>query len=119
MNVQFIKTNGKPAFAVLPIAEYQALLDQRETLEDLKAFDTALLDDEESIPLEIVKRLMEGENKLKVWRDYRGLTQQQLSDLTGLSQPTIAQMETKRNGTIANLKKLAVALDIDLDDLAY
>jgi len=117
MNVQFIKNNGKLAFAVLPIAEYQALLDQRDMLEDVKAFDAALLDDEESIPLEIVKRLMEGENKLKVWRDYRGLTQQQLSERTGLSQPAIAQMETKRSGTTTNLKKLATALNIDLDDL--
>ncbi|WAR46544.1 helix-turn-helix domain-containing protein [Methylomonas rapida] len=117
MSVQFIEQNGQRQYAILPMAEYEALLDKVEMLEDIKAYDEAMRRDEEMIPAEVVYRLL-NENKTKVWREYRGLTQSELAECCGLAQATIAQIEGgKRTGSIDVLKKIAAALTLDLDDL--
>ncbi|MEI6270438.1 MAG: helix-turn-helix domain-containing protein [Methylococcaceae bacterium] len=42
-----------------------------------------------------------------------------MAEKAGMAQASIAQMEGgKRNGTVAALKKIADALNLDLDDLA-
>jgi len=41
-------------------------------LDDIKAFDASLVQDEELMPHEVLQRLVAGESKLKVWREYRG-----------------------------------------------
>lgn len=74
--------------------------------------------DEEVIPSEIVSRILDGEHPVKVWREYRGMTQVQLSETTGLSTPYISQIETgKRTGTLESLQAIAGALNVDLDML--
>ena len=118
MTVQFIESNGQKQFAVLPIAEYEQLLDIAEMASDISSYDAAKLSQEERIPGELVGRLINGENKLKVWREYRGYTQSELAAQASVSQPTIAQLETgSRHGSNTVLKKLAGALNLDLDDL--
>ena len=119
MSVQFIEHNGQRQYAIVPIDIYQSLLEKSEDMDDKKAFEVAKQDDDELIPAEIVNRLLEGENKLKVWREYRQLTQTDLADKCGIAQSTIAQIEGgKRIGKINILKKIADVLWLDLDDLA-
>lgn len=124
MSTQFIEKDGQAAFAVVPIDDYNRLLQMAEDLDDVVAFDKAAADlesgDAELIPAEIVKRLVNGnEHPLKVWREFRGLTQEGLAERAdGASQAQIAQIETgKRSGTVPALKSLAGALGVDLDDL--
>jgi uncharacterized phage-associated protein len=50
--------------------------------------------EEELIPAEIVDRLIDGENKLRVWREYRGMSAKELAEATGLAAPYISQLET-------------------------
>ncbi len=52
--------------------------------------------DEELIPAEIVDRLLSGENRLRVWREHRGLTIRALAEKAGLAQPYLSQIETGR-----------------------
>jgi transcriptional regulator with XRE-family HTH domain len=104
--IQIIERDGKPEWAVLPYEEYLQLLDQSELLEDIRDFDTinAAIDrrEEELIPAEVVYAILDGENPIKVWREYRELTQQQLADTAGISKPYLSQIETgKRKGTLA------------------
>ena len=74
--------------------------------------------DQEAVPTELVDRLLAGENAVKVWREYRGLTQRALAARTGLNFAYLSQIETgARKGTTATMKKLAEALGIDLDDV--
>jgi DNA-binding XRE family transcriptional regulator len=74
---------------------------------------------EELIPAETVDRIIDGENKLRVWREYRGMSAKELAEATGLAAPYISQLETgKREGTIETFKKIAAALRVDIDDLA-
>ncbi|MGH8512977.1 MAG: hypothetical protein ACREV8_03340, partial [Gammaproteobacteria bacterium] len=73
-----IELDGKPEYAVIPYKEYKRLAAVAEDAEDIRAFDKARTSDEDLIPAETVHRLVERENPIKVWREYRGLTQMQL-----------------------------------------
>lgn len=92
--------------------------EKAEMLDDIKAYDEVMVSDDELVPAEIVNRLIDGENKIKVWREHRGISQAVLADISGMAQSTIAQIEGgHRVGTIATLKKIARALSVDIDDL--
>ena len=92
-------------------------------LADVRAYDSArsrLQDGEdELIPLEITERSLRGEPALRIWRTYRGLTQEQLARKAKVSRALIAAIETKRKtGSVATCKKLGAALDISWEQLA-
>ena len=56
--------------------------------------------------------------RLKVWREYRGMSQATLADAAGLSQAYIAQIETgKREGRVDAYRAIANVLDVNIDDL--
>jgi DNA-binding XRE family transcriptional regulator len=75
--------------------------------------------EEELIPAEMVDRMIDGENKLRVWREHRGMSAKDLAEATGLAAPYISQLETgKREGTLETFKKLAAALRVDIDHIA-
>ena len=120
--IQIIERDGKPEWAVLPYEEYLQLIEQAELLEDIRDFDTmsAAIErgEEELIPSEVVYAILDGENPIKVWREYRGLTQQQLADKVKISKPYLSQIETgKRTGTTEILSLIAKALDVSLDEV--
>ena len=121
-DIQIIERDGKPEWAVLPYEEYLQLLDQSELLEDIRDFDVinAAIDrrEVELIPAEVVYAILDGGNPIKVWREYRELTQQQLADTAGISKPYLSQIETgKRIGTAEILSAIAKALDVSLDEV--
>jgi DNA-binding XRE family transcriptional regulator len=122
MQIEKITRHGRE-FAVLPMDELKKLLDDAEMLADVKAFDAAKArierGDDELIPLEIAKRRLAGESRVKIWREYRGLTQEDLAKASNVSLPMIAAIEARhKKGGIAALKKLAAALRVDLDHIA-
>ncbi len=107
---------GENEFAILPMAEYQALVDAAEMAEDVAAFDAA--ENDELFPAEVVDRLLEGENPVRVYREHRKMTQGHLAEAAELHQTTISQIETgERTGTVDVLSRLAKALGVDLEDL--
>jgi DNA-binding XRE family transcriptional regulator len=121
--IQIIERNGKPEWAVLPYEEYLRLIEQAELLEDIRAFDeiSAAIErgEEELIPAEVVNAILDGKNPIKVWREYRDLTQQQLASMAGISKPYLSQLETrKRTGTTDVLSAIAKALDVSLEQVA-
>ena len=93
--------------------------DLEELLEDAvatAAFHEAR--DHERVPIELVDRLLAGENPVKAWREHRSLSQRALAERTGLNFAYLSQIETgARKGSVATMKKLARALHVDLDDL--
>jgi DNA-binding XRE family transcriptional regulator len=90
-------------------------------LQDIRAYDEAkqaVEAGEELVPSEVVYALLDGENPIRVWRKYRGLTQRQLAQVAEISVPYLSQLESgKRNGTTEVLSAIAQALDLDLDDI--
>ena len=93
------------------------MVEECETIADVKAYDAgkARLDDgsDELIPLEITERRLKGEPALRVWREHRKLTQEQLAKKARVSRALIAAIETKRKaGSVSTWKKLGAALDV-------
>jgi len=75
--------------------------------------------EEEAIPAEFAKRLIAGESPVRVWREYRGVSQQDLAAKAGVSAAYLSQIESgAREGRIAAMRRLADALNVSLDDLA-
>ena len=122
MSVQVINQNGNPEYAVLPYADYLILVEQAEMLDDVHSYDevknSIASGNEELIPASVVNALADGENPIKVWREYRELTQQKIAEEIGISIPYVSQLETgKRKASIDVMKKLALLLKVDIDDL--
>ncbi|MCY4377514.1 MAG: helix-turn-helix transcriptional regulator [Spirochaetaceae bacterium] len=106
----------------IPKAEYDRL---RALEEDFSDIQTALAvearlatGEEELIPAEVVDRLLDGEPPLRVWREFRNLTQSELARASGVNRVQIVDIEADRNsGSVRTLRKLADALVVTVDDL--
>jgi DNA-binding XRE family transcriptional regulator len=99
------------------------MMENSEMLADVQAYDAAKarLEDgeDELIPLEIIERGLRGEPALRIWREYRKLTQEQLAKKAKVSRALIAAIETKRKaGSVGTWKKLERALDVGWEELA-
>ncbi len=74
--------------------------------------------DQESVPDEIVERLLNGENPVRVWREYRGLSLRSLAEHVGSSPSVLSDIETRKSeGRPATLRRIADVLGLTLDDL--
>lgn len=108
--------DGKPLFAILPYDEYQRLRRAAEDLADNAAY--LAHKDDEKIPAAFAERLIDGENPVRVWRQYRQFTQTALAARAGITQAYLSEIETgKSEGSVKVLVAIAAALAIDLDDL--
>lgn len=116
MTAQIIEQNGQPAFAVVPMDEWNALLERLENLQDIA--DAKAARDEETFPVEFINRLASGVSPLKVWRDHRNMTLQALAGQCGVTRQMLSMIEHgKANPSADLLAKLARALQCDMDDL--
>lgn len=116
--VQVIEKDGIPEWAVIPYHEYQQWLALQEELEDIQEFDAALAMQQEKIPVEWVDRLLNGEQPILVWREYRGLTRQQLATHCAVDSDHIEQIEKREcQASLRVLRKMAQALKVDIEDL--
>ncbi len=121
MKVQIINKDGKPEWAVLPYETYQRMIEDSEMLQDIRDYDEAkkaIEDGEELVSSEVAYAILDGKSPIRVWREYRGLTRQQLAGAAGISVPYISQIESgKRKGSTEVLSAIARALDLALDDI--
>jgi DNA-binding XRE family transcriptional regulator len=122
MEIETITRKGKE-FAVIPLEDLQKLMQDAEMLADVKAYDAARarLEDgeDELIPLEMIERRLRGEIALRIWRQHREFTQEQLAKKSKVSRALIAAIETKRKaGSVATWKKLGAALNVGWEELA-
>ncbi len=102
---QLIYRDDKPAFAVVDYEDFMELLRK-------------LGEQEFGLPSEVARfRKTEHVSLLKAWRLYRQMTQAEVADLVGISQPAYAQMEKRDSLRKTTLKKLAEALDINVKQL--
>jgi DNA-binding XRE family transcriptional regulator len=120
MTAQIIEIAGQK-IAMLPAAEYERLVELAEDLADAAAAERAekrRLEGEEYVPFELVEAIINGQNALKVWREYRGMTQRELAQMANCRVPTISELERgKANGKPKIWRALATALDVELDDI--
>jgi DNA-binding XRE family transcriptional regulator len=114
-----IEHEGKPTHVLLRFADWKRVREIIEEAEDLEAVRRVEADpNRDRIPVAIVKRLLDGESPVRVWREHRGLTQQALARAAGLPKSTMSRLESgERKGTVAQMRKLAGALGINVDTL--
>lgn len=105
---QIISQNGKPAFAVIPWNEYQALVQKKIEPDESDVW----------FPNEVVKANVRGESLIKAWREYFRLTQAELAAKAGMKQSALARLESgNTRPRKATLSKLAEALGISVEQL--
>lgn len=70
MNIQTIKQNGAPEYAIIPFDKWEkmvSLIEELEDIRDARNISAAIADGEETFPDAFVKRLSSGENRCIVW----------------------------------------------------
>ncbi|WP_298200346.1 helix-turn-helix transcriptional regulator [Novosphingobium sp.] len=107
----------------IPVEEYQRLLAIAEGVSDVLAYNRAIealaAGEDELLPSAFAHRLIDGESPVRVWREYRGLTQVALAEMSGVNRVQITNIESgTKTGSVETLRKLADALRVSLDDLA-
>jgi DNA-binding XRE family transcriptional regulator len=112
-----VRTDSAAAFLKTSMKEFAA----KRELEREDAIDIALAKaamKEEALPLDIAKNLINGENPIRVYRKYRGLTQAELAKMVGSKAAYISQIETGvHTPGLKLVGKIAAALEVTIDDL--
>lgn len=120
MTVQIVEIAGQK-MAVLPVAEYERLIDIAEDKADALAAGEAekrRQNGEEYLPVEMTDRIMAGESALRVWRRYRGKTLSDLASLTGMTHASLSRIECNaQRPKPATWRALATALNVSVDDI--
>jgi DNA-binding XRE family transcriptional regulator len=117
---QIIEREGKPEYAVIPIAEWRRIEALLEELEDIRDLDAALAKpDRRMIPFEVTSAILGGISPFRAWREHRGLSQSDLAQAAGIAENQLAEIEAgRRTATPAALRRLAKALRAHIDDLS-
>jgi DNA-binding XRE family transcriptional regulator len=122
MNVRFQKT-ADGEIAILPRKEYEALVARAAEADEDAGTAKLVVRARKQIaggapllPKQIVDRLADGENPVRVLREWRDITQVNLSNRTNLSQGHISDIENgRRIGTAATLQLIAHVLNVPMD----
>jgi DNA-binding XRE family transcriptional regulator len=127
-NVASFTTPAGEEMVVLPRAEYDRLLglgaavdEDTGTARVIARTDEAIARGEDvALPEDIWERLEAGENPLAVIRNWRGMTQTELTFRTDISQGYLSQAERgERQPTVGVLNQLAKALRVPVSILLY
>lgn len=120
MSVQILEIAGRK-MAVLPVEDYERLVEIAEDREDIAAAADAERrrnEGMEYLPASMVNRILDGENALRVWREYRGMTIAELAEKSGYGYSMISKIETgTRQGTVALWNAVAAALNVLPEDI--
>ena len=109
-DVQIIKLNDNPAFAVIPFDEYEKMRRLIAVAENL--------DSKIKFPLEVSEmHALKNYSLIKAWRIYRGKTQKEMADLLGITQGAFSQIEKSSRNQIETLRKVAAVLDVQVEHL--
>lgn len=102
-NVQLINgADGRPAFVVIPYAEYMAQYGK----------------DHHLIPNEVAGMVLKDDlSPMKAWREYLRLTQAEVAERLGVTQAAYAQLENAKRPRRSSLARVAKAMNISLAQL--
>lgn len=121
MAVQIVEIAGQK-IAMLPMEDYQRLIDIAEDKADIQAAVEAerrATKGEEYIPVAILDSILAGESSLRAWRKYRGMTQKQLAERLSITPVYVSDLELGNcKGPMSIWRKLASALDVSLEEIA-
>ena len=97
--------DGKPAFVVVPFAQFQRMSG---------GFTPG------TVPNAVVGLAFDGGmSAVRAWREYLRLTQAEVAARMGVSQAAYAQMESAKRPRKATLARIAAALGIEVEQLDF
>jgi DNA-binding XRE family transcriptional regulator len=117
MSIQTLIAPDGSRLVVLAEADYEALVAAAEDTVDIAAAERALRETGDFlIPGVVLEAELAGRHPVAAWRVYRRMTQAELAQRAGLSQPYVARMErgairSPRGATIALLARALAVPD--------
>jgi len=117
---QIIEKDGKPEYAVIPVAEWRRIEAMIDELEDVRALDAALArPDRRMIPFEVTSAILDGASPIRAWREHRGMGQGALAKAAGIEPARLTKLEAgRRKAAPDELRRLAQTLGVQVDDLS-
>ena len=93
-------SQGQPSFIILPIDEYERLVDKKRKEADY-------------VPAEVVERIfVDNVTAIRAWREYLGLNQADVASRLGITQGAYSKIELKTTLKQSTRSKLAKAMGI-------
>ena len=119
METQVLQLNGIK-YAILPYEAYEkmtGILEDARDIADAKEIAARIERGEgEYFPSEVVNAILNGENKIKIFREYRGMTQETLAEKINKSVAMIRKLESGlSDGSISTIKAISAALKVDVE----
>ncbi len=119
METQVLQLNGIK-YAILPYEAYEKMIEVLEDAQDVadaKEIASRIMQGEgEYFPSEVVNAILSGENKIKVFREYRGMTQEELAKKINKSVPMIRKLENgSSDGSVNTIKAISATLNVDVE----
>ena len=104
-DVQIIKENNVPAFAVLPFAQYEEMRRRLAVAENLDA--------KIRFPLEVAEmNALKGYSLVKAWRLHLKKTQKEMAAALHITQSAFSQIEKSDHNQAETLDRIAKVLGI-------
>ena len=94
--MQYIEQECRRTAVIVPIDEYERLVEAAEMLADVRAYDAAKARGDGLFPAALLDRLLADESKVRVFREHCGLTQQTLAGACG--SPSLISPRSRRVG---------------------
>jgi len=103
-------------------SDWNKLLDRlddaadRAALREYRAGKAAGKND--ALPMPLYRRMRAGAHPIRIWREHRGLGLNALARASGVNASYLSEIENGlKPGSVSALKKLAAALDVEMEDL--
>lgn len=111
--------DGRLTHVVVPFERWEAILAALEDVEDARLAREALGDPtDESLPWEMARALAGGASRVRVWREFRGLSQETLAERAGLDASMVSDLEAGLvEGDASVHERLARVLSCAVEDL--
>jgi DNA-binding XRE family transcriptional regulator len=115
MTIQTTITPDGQRLVTMTAEEYQDLIDARDAEAAMRAVAAGTL---QTLSGDDVDAYMAAATPLAFWRRHRGLTQADMAQDIGVSQPYLAQLENgQREGSVSVYQRLARRLGLSVDEL--
>lgn len=96
---------GQPAFVILPVAEYERLVEKKRNEADY-------------VPAEVVERIFVGNlSPIRAWREHLGLSQADVASRMEITQSAYSKIELKASVKQSVREKVSKALGIFAEQL--
>jgi DNA-binding XRE family transcriptional regulator len=115
MTIQTMISPDGERLVTMTAEDYQDLIDARDGEVAMRAVAAGAL---QTLSGDDVDAYLAAATPLAFWRRHRGLTQADMAQLAGVSQPYLAQLENgQREGSVSVYRRLARGLGLSVDEL--